>query len=216
MPRRACWCGWRWLREPRVCGGCGWVVTTPAGETVTVESFHRLGAGKEPGLRPGRPCRSEALAAGRLWRAAALTASKRSWKARTAPPPASACAPSSCCARAAPSASASTGFRSSPRARTSSRSTISPPPYPPRRCGRSLADARAANMNMIRIWGGGYYLDDAFYDAQMSWDARLAGLHVRRRGDAARCGLSGKRGERGRRAGRPAGQSCVDRPLGGQ
>ncbi|WP_164105665.1 hypothetical protein, partial [Stenotrophomonas maltophilia] len=28
-----------------------------------------------------------------------------------------------------------------------------------------LADARAANMNMIRIWGGGYYLDDAFYDA---------------------------------------------------
>ncbi|KQN94114.1 beta-mannosidase [Sphingomonas sp. Leaf231] len=28
-----------------------------------------------------------------------------------------------------------------------------------------LADAKAANMNMIRIWGGGYYLPDAFFDA---------------------------------------------------
>lgn len=28
-----------------------------------------------------------------------------------------------------------------------------------------LADAKVANMNMIRIWGGGHYLEDAFFDA---------------------------------------------------
>ena len=34
----------------------------------------------------------------------------------------------------------------------------------PARTRRLLEDARAANMNCIRVWGGGYYPDDHFYD----------------------------------------------------
>lgn len=34
----------------------------------------------------------------------------------------------------------------------------------PKRTRRLLEDARAANMNCVRIWGGGYYPDDFFYD----------------------------------------------------
>lgn len=34
----------------------------------------------------------------------------------------------------------------------------------PERTRRLLEDARAANMNCVRIWGGGYYPDDYFYD----------------------------------------------------
>ncbi|HEX7341015.1 MAG TPA: glycoside hydrolase family 2 protein [Rhodanobacteraceae bacterium] len=44
---------------------------------------------------------------------------------------------------------------------------IPPDSFPPRvtraRMHHLLASARAAHMNMLRIWGGGYYLDDAFY-----------------------------------------------------
>ena len=38
------------------------------------------------------------------------------------------------------------------------------PRVTPERTRRLLEDARAANMNTIRVWGGGYYPGDEFYD----------------------------------------------------
>ena len=38
------------------------------------------------------------------------------------------------------------------------------PRVTPERTRALLLDTRAANMNMIRVWGGGYYPDDFFYD----------------------------------------------------
>ena len=38
------------------------------------------------------------------------------------------------------------------------------PRVTPERTRRLLSDARAANINTIRVWGGGYYPDDFFYD----------------------------------------------------
>lgn len=39
------------------------------------------------------------------------------------------------------------------------------PRVTPARTRRLLEDARSANCNLIRVWGGGYYPDDWFYDA---------------------------------------------------
>lgn len=38
------------------------------------------------------------------------------------------------------------------------------PRVTPERTRRLLEDARAANCNLLRVWGGGYYPDDFFYD----------------------------------------------------
>lgn len=39
------------------------------------------------------------------------------------------------------------------------------PRVTPERTRQLLEDAKAANMNIIRVWGGGYYPDDWFFDA---------------------------------------------------
>ena len=39
------------------------------------------------------------------------------------------------------------------------------PRVTPERTRRLLEDAKLANMNCVRVWGGGYYPDDWFYDA---------------------------------------------------
>ena len=54
---------------------------------------------------------------------------------------------------------------------------------------RTLLDARDANMNMLRMWGGGHYQDDRFYDIAdelglMIWQDFMFGgaIHRLRRG----------------------------------
>ena len=59
----------------------------------------------------------------------------------------------------------STAFRFSPRARTGFRRTAFANRVTPEILRRYVADAAAVNMNTLRFWGGGYYEEDALYDA---------------------------------------------------
>ena len=80
-------------------------------------------------------------------------------------------------------------------------------PFPsrvtPERYRQRLRQAVDANVSMLRVWGGGIYEDDAFYDAlRRARRARLAGLPVRLCGvpGASTCRRGGGRGARERRA----------------
>ena len=43
------------------------------------------------------------------------------------------------------------------------------PRVTPERTRRLLTQARDAHFNCIRVWGGGYYPDDAFMISVMNW-----------------------------------------------
>ena len=64
----------------------------------------------------------------------------------------------------ASSASCSTASGSSPAARTGSPPTRSSARSSGERYERLIEDAVLANMNMLRVWGGGIYEHDVFYD----------------------------------------------------
>ncbi len=44
---------------------------------------------------------------------------------------------------------------------------------------KTIDDAAAVNMNMLRVWGGGVYEDDVFYELCDEQHPRMAGFHVR-------------------------------------
>ena len=93
----------------------------------------------------------------------------------------SGCAPSSwtrAATRTAPrSPSGSTASRSSSRAPTGSPTTTCSPGSRRERLARRLDQALGANLNLLRVWGGGIYESDDFYEPatrRASWSGRTS------------------------------------------
>ena len=144
-------------------------VVHPDGRTDAVQAAIPAGAvGRQPRLEIAEPASCGGPTG---WAASRSTGSKSSWPAATGRSTSartrSACERSSFGASrtngASRSPSSSTACPSSPRAPTGSRPTRSQPASA-EQLERLLGAAAAANHNMLRVWGGGYYEDERFYD----------------------------------------------------
>ena len=119
---------------------------------------------------------------------------------------------------AAASSSASTAATSSPAAPTGSRPTPSPAASPTTKTRALLQSAADANMNMIRVWGGGRYEPASFYEAcdalgLLVWQDFMFACHLYPATDAFLAEVAREVAFQARRLGHHVALWCGDNEL---